>query len=502
MDKKTEDFLLYFEQINDAKKELLDLLSGKQSTAYAYYLAPIDNIINIYRTGGIQPRNKLTGFADVSSSPVQELREKKLSFYRCKQSTTVNLHDCVNLFLNPINDTFYQFRRNALLRSSAGTKFCPIIGIIEIDLRKLLSQPHIYWDIYPVNVVKPTSIYPVEYWLYPWEKIYHLTRKKNHFYYQAAEILIHNPTDNTTIENSVIKRVLFYESDIHAGFEGSLSKIGFEYNIINNHSEYSAINDPLDADRKFINNLYELTNHGKSIYSVIYALEGIHKIEEKIRLSLYSSYLSDSVGKDNKHGISHTLRVLFWVFFLASETIKKKSESITEDDIKTAAFAAFIHDLGRENNRVDPNHGSKSAALYKNHMEQVLDAPYLQKCLRAVEIHSIENDPEKKDFVWILLKDADSIERCRFAPPENDKGCKKEYLRLKILTEDADYSSRLLWTAYYFARVTKYINWTGSACNDFLEIITSSLLALESCTTTPKYLRDFSRRLIDKAPII
>lgn len=501
MDKKTEEFLTYFEQQNQPKQELLDLLDGKQSTAYAYYLAPIDNIIYIYETGGIQPRNKLTGFVDVSSSPVQGLRERKLTFYSDKQSITVNLHDCVNLFLNPINDTFYQFRRNALLRSYGGNNFNPIIGIIEVDLRMLLSQPYIRWVIYPVNFVKPTAFYSHEYREFPWNKIYHLTKKKDRYDDQSAEILVYNLSDDATIENSVIKRILFYENDLHAGFDGSLTRKGFDYKIIINHSEYSAINDPLEVDHRFIKNLYDLSNHGKSISSVIYALEGIHQIEENIGLSLYSSYSSDRVSKDTKHGMSHTIRVLFWVFFLASEINKEKSGTITEDDIKTAAFAAFIHDLGRKNNRVDPSHGSKSAVLYKNHLEQVLDAPYLQKCLRAVEIHSKENDPEKKDFVWILLKDADSIDRCRFGAPENDKGCKKEYLRLKILTKD-NYRKRLLWTAYYFARVTKYINWTGSACNDFLEIITSSLLALESCTTTPKYLRDFSRRLIDKAPII
>jgi HD superfamily phosphohydrolase YqeK len=106
---------------------------------------------------------------------------------------------------------------------------------------------------------------------------------------------------------------------------------------------------------------------------------------------------------------------------------------MSEVERKACCIAAIIHDLGKMNDREGAEHGYNSMLLYEEKIKSIIDNVQLQsRTLNAIRYHSVEDKdcPEevKQDVIWKVLKDADALDRSRFA----GKGCDKSYLRLGI----------------------------------------------------------------------
>jgi len=484
MNSRTQQFLAYFKSLNHEKIALNALLKAGNNQALAYYIAPVENIIKIYQRGGILPRKYVVSSVDVSSTIVQELRNKEVFF--SERNVKVDLHKCVNLFVNPINDTLFHFRRNALIQR--GTR----IGILEIDLETLLSRDGMDWEIFSKNFIKDYSNTQIGYANFPWSNIFKMPSKENRNQNQFAEIILRNKFNFIPVRNEDIRRVIVLKDDI----DSIPNDIGFPLEVIDNPDHYGTLDDPLDYDRKFLRNLFTITNQGGMYDSVISSLRRLSIIENEIGLPLMESYQNQDVALGPRQGISHTIRVMFWVLFLSSRVLMANPSSITEEEVRASLYAAFIHDLHRNNRQVDSDHGSNAAKRFAPHLKNHLPQPYLDRCLDAVKIHSMNQDPKHRDVIWFLLKDANAIDRSRFGPPEKANGCQKKYLRLKLLRKDPNFTDSVLWTSYFFSKMTTYINWEKYSCGDFVITMLGSLQALANSPITPSHNKDFANRIV------
>lgn len=488
MNSTTKDFVEFLKKIDAKKTALIELLEVERNRAFAYFIAPIENIVKIFNSGGIRPRKFVTNVVDVSSNIIQELRNSPVQFSDHDQSKNVDLHECVNLFLNPINYTLYQFRRNALIQHSTRNQSIPIIGILEIDLEALLLKDGVYWKIFPTNFIKTVNSSSHDYRNFNWSNIYELTTKttkENRNLYQFAEIIVHNSMDPLTISKTTINRVLVFRGDIPSDSNPLLSKLGFNMKFFSDNKGYSALDNRLNYDRRFLGSLYVMTNQGKKSDLVVNCLSRLVNIEEEISLSLMNNYVNNNVAIGREHGFCHTIRVMFWVLYLAAEVSLRYKDAITEEELRASLYAAFIHDLCRSTNQVDTCHGESAANQFSQCLQNHLRQPYLTRCLNAVKAHSKPNDPEEKDIVWILLKDADAIDRSRFAPPGEPAGCQIQYLRLNMLKKDSNFANVVLWTSYFFSRLTNYVNWTDYSCRSFVVTILGCLHALRDSQDIP-----------------
>ena len=127
---------------------------------------------------------------------------------------------------------------------------------------------------------------------------------------------------------------------------------------------------------------------------------------------------------------------------------------ITEDEKTAALYAAFAHDLCRRNDREDETHGERAAKRFRQIYNGKLSKSMLERCLLAIKVHSLDLDPKENDPVWMLLKDADALDRGRFAAHTKKNGCCKEKLRLDLFSKYNELVKNVLWGAYWLPRIS------------------------------------------------
>lgn len=135
------------------------------------------------------------------------------------------------------------------------------------------------------------------------------------------------------------------------------------------------------------------------------------------------------------HGVDHTLRVVFWVQYLVAIS-NRLGYVIGEDDAFAAELAALIHDLTRVDDLPGGVHGKTASKRYESYLSKYLAGNHLERCLAAVACHGYADDPKEYDPIWMLLKDADALDRARFAAPGKYDGCDPNRLRLPVLKEN------------------------------------------------------------------
>lgn len=149
-------------------------------------------------------------------------------------------------------------------------------------------------------------------------------------------------------------------------------------------------------------------------------------------------------------------------------------------------YAAFIHDLCREDNREEKEHGLVAAIMYEDFFRRKQISERLtHNCMNAVIYHcKDDNVCPDKDLVWKLLKDADSLDRGRFGHPQGlyyirsrSKGCDVNYLRLHIFLESPKLAEELAWMAYRLAQITTRYEWSNDPFMDLKKVIMVSLKA-------------------------
>ncbi len=132
------------------------------------------------------------------------------------------------------------------------------------------------------------------------------------------------------------------------------------------------------------------------------------------------------------HGVSHTLRVMVHVSEIAAAL------RIVDWERETAVLAALWHDIGRTQDGGDRYHGAKSAGTVVGlGLHAGLPKDQVAVALHAVTHHPGDEgeaeraaswlaDPEAARRVFLLLKDADGLDRVRLRDGDLDVS----YLRL------------------------------------------------------------------------
>ena len=74
-------------------------------------------------------------------------------------------------------------------------------------------------------------------------------------------------------------------------------------------------------------------------------------------ISILDSLKPEVLYKSDFHGLYHSQKVCFYAYIIG------KRMGLDENEMKIILDAAKYHDIGRENDEKDPNHGKKSCKI-------------------------------------------------------------------------------------------------------------------------------------------
>lgn len=470
------DFLNFLQSISGLRKNLYKRLGTGKQDVNAYYLCSREVLFFILEEG-IKCRNsvKRSGAA-FSGSAVQSRREKPVYWLARdrEKRKNIHIHDCVNLFWNPLNQTFWAFQRNALLTAGDGDN--ETVCIIEIDIGKILKEKRFFWGVSRKNLASDRYIdHRIECVRgFQWRTIFSASKagSSEEHKVQSAEILLYSDS-STLVPPSYIKRVIVS----HPGYLSTAERDRLKGKLVFDETLYDKPNTLLGVELDFVANVLELETLGvKTTEIICESMRTLCEFEQTHCGPEVSMFASSDVAQHYLHGVSHVTRVMFWVSFLyrLPTYIMPRGSEIT------AIAAALIHDLARTSNSEDLEHGQAAVNTerYRTLTEDILSNDEdRESCHNAVVMHCRQDDDcLHKDVVWQLLKDADAIDRGRFGRSKTS-GCDPSQLR-GLAERDAT-SKSVLTMAYNFARMTKHVEWGGHPCRKLLEVILSKLKRLD-----------------------
>ena len=187
---------------------------------------------------------------------------------------------------------------------------------------------------------------------------------------------------------------------------------------------------------KWLKLLIRLEDAGIPLDDFTNALAELSMLDRFTGINIADEALASGATIFGLHGIDHTVRVTFWVLYLV-EISNRMGFPIREEDALAAMYAAMIHDLSRKDDFPGGQHGRDAARDFRSTLQTRLNREQLERCLAAVEWHGFAKEPDFREPVWMLLKDADALDRARLGPPRTRDGCDPARLRLTILREDA-----------------------------------------------------------------
>ena len=130
---------------------------------------------------------------------------------------------------------------------------------------------------------------------------------------------------------------------------------------------------------------------------------------------------------DGIHGASHWSRVRHNGLLLAKHT---------GANTRVVEYFAFIHDLGRENDRYDPEHGSRAAAIAENIVGDLIDLSrhelrlLVEACCGHSDGHTVA------DVTVMTCWDADRLDLGRVGiRPDPRRLCNEAAKRPELLSE-------------------------------------------------------------------
>jgi hypothetical protein len=476
----------YFRSLNGQRQIWSSIIGAHEDSACVYYVVSLTNLRLIRQSGGIRSRSDVKNFSDASGHAIQHLREKEIFLINSDgEKIKRPVHQCVNFFLNPFNDTFFHFRRNTVLNTAFESNFSPLTCILEIDLEGLLRLPGIYWAVTDKNIAVGNArvcLNQDSYRTLEWSAIYSIRPSRvrdalNEF--RSAELIVHmdKPLEQRMVPFDLVRRICILDSDYQKFTHGQTLPSQPVVHRIKGSSNYAVFDNPLYSDIRLVNTLLELSRILGSLDSFSQALTILRNAEENTGINIAESSASKSVAVGSIHGALHTSRVAFLALFLALIS-DHFGFSVKPEDIETTLFAALIHDLARENNAEEPTHGARAAHRFESYLRSCLKPDQVGSCLLAVTWHSRDQDPDSPDIVCQLLKDADALDRGRFGPPSSPVGCNISRLRLAVLKSNKKLASECIWLAYWLAQSTRFVNWENQVCPELVYSIMKSIKAV------------------------
>lgn len=162
----------------------------------------------------------------------------------------------------------------------------------------------------------------------------------------------------------------------------------------------------------------------------------------------YRAAIIPDLFHSGDHDVRHTRRVLYLAGCIA------EAYELSSSDLFVLGMSCVFHDIGREDDKTDTEHGEKSVQMIK---EQKLFSDYHMSeqerdCIYRLIIFHCRNDEEfipknKKEWLlYCILKDADALDRVRFL------GLKPRYLRLPESKKKILLAFMLLFLSYIFLK--------------------------------------------------
>jgi hypothetical protein len=467
----------------DALAGLRAVLTPAANQLFVYYICPLTNLRGIAANGILPNVAAPERRADLSGQSVQVKRNIPAVLLGGKE---VNVHECINLFWNPLNLTMRAFQRNGLLRE-ASSKILDdaVVCVLEINLERLVFDARCRWTIAPQNFAgtgfatfSREQFTGAAMWDHgtpkcDWRSILSvpshadraLDRKKQVQLNskRSAELIVHlgdNPagTSSVALPFDMVDRIIVPANEVRAltdeqnAFLNSTGKIITRLSSVNGVPVYFPKDELLKAERGF---LKSLANRSKSDSNVLAKLNAALKLVEQFETDhpelcpSREKFLRPDLADDH-HGSMHAARVMFWSAFLAQHL----DEATKQELLPVVLVAASMHDTYREKD--DETHGQLASEAHQARIAGVLAEPRLRSCLNAIQYHCIPDAQcSHPDLALHILKDADALDRGRFGAPNKQGGCDTKFFRTDVLRLHDAYGN-IAWMAYWAAQSTRY----------------------------------------------
>lgn len=153
----------------------------------------------------------------------------------------------------------------------------------------------------------------------------------------------------------------------------------------------------------------------------------------------YNEIIKGILDKTFEHGINHLYRVSI-LSGMIHELVREDYDDLNDTTLIHVMMAGLFHDIGRENDEEDTEHGKRSIELLDKHHIHIS-----KEMRQIIEYHCIDDSllPECSSQIKILyqiLKDADALDRVRFGIRALDT----RYLRLEISKSLVFFAHQLL----------------------------------------------------------
>ena len=146
------------------------------------------------------------------------------------------------------------------------------------------------------------------------------------------------------------------------------------------------------------------------------------KFKEKF-IQMIKNIQTKRLYKSNMHGINHNIRVAIFVYILAN------FEDVSIREFEMLIDCAKYHDIGRTDDRMDYNHGLRSAKklnFLSNYNQEELNLMKTIITCHSMEDNEIDKyiqiykvkDINKCKKLFNILKDADGLDRVRLPYPK------------------------------------------------------------------------------------
>ncbi|MFA5192444.1 MAG: HD domain-containing protein [Verrucomicrobiia bacterium] len=474
------------------------VLTPAADRLFVYYICPLTNLKRMVVTGILPNATAPRERTDLSGQSVQAKRDVQVLLDGGKR---VEAHQCINLFWNPLNWTMRAFQHNGLLREAASKNpDDAIVCVLEIDLETLLGG-RCQWTIAPQNLAGTGfASFSNDFFTgvlvrddgtpgCDWKTIFsvgpnteRLVNRK-----RSAELIVHLGEDadgesSLALPFEMVTRIIVPTDQIRAlthdqtAFLNSTGKPICRLSSVNGTPVFFPRDELLKAEKGF---LRSLTGRAKSDSDVLAKLNAALSALEKFEIDhpelcpVRERFVKPKLADDH-HGSIHATRVMFWSAFL----VQHLNEALKQELLPMVLTAASLHDTCREDSQEDEAHGRLAVEAHRGIIAAFLkDERLLTPCLNAIQYHCV---PDEKypaaDLTLQILKDADALDRGRFAPLNQEGGCETKFFRTEVLKRDT--YKNIAWMAYWAAQITRYSPFGSKPCADFGSSLCSAVNSL------------------------
>ena len=162
----------------------------------------------------------------------------------------------------------------------------------------------------------------------------------------------------------------------------------------------------------------------------------------------YINDIKDKTRSSRDHNFEHLQRVSI-LSGLIHEISRKKYSVLNDKSLIDVMTAAIWHDIARENDNEDNEHGKRAAEFLSKS-----DFPFInERILQIVEYHCLDDSQfpvtdKVTKLLYQILKDADALDRVRFGI----KALDTSYLRLGISKTLIFFAHQMLSSILYIEK--------------------------------------------------